>query len=281
MSTVADTSSERRKQKCLARAIEAVERLDDLWGLLYGNPHHLCRYPDDEYVYQSYRVAVLTVLARDPAYEAGWTLACRLLPRTLPTNIRLAAMVDGSDAVPSDLQELRGELIALAFELWEPVELDYETDGDIDSWLPDDESFRFNALVRRVKRERAAFEKRELDMALALWASVPFDPSEPAWTYGEPSPEASGTPNEGERSSVGRKPIALDYEQARRAYWIMCDEYADGGERRKPSVTELCERLSEQGIRIADRTFHGRVTTWRAQGFEWPPSRPSDIDTAA
>lgn len=78
-------------------------------------------------------------------------------------------------------------------------------------------------------------------------------------------------------SRRGRKPIELPYADAQRAYWDMADENEHDGERRHPSMQEVCDRLTAQGTRIRLSTFEGRVAKWRNDGRSWPPPRP-DLD---
>jgi len=290
--SVTGTSDSRRESTRLAFAIESVDRLISLWEVLYEDRTVYQRYAGDEVVFQSYRAATVRCLKDERSYYDTLCRAQTRIPRWLPTNQRLGELDRGviPDTTVSDLQELRGEIIGLAFELGEPHLVDYSVYGDIDNW-DSDASDRYYHLIRTVREKKDAWCKQQALMAELQWASIP-DYELPSWNVTESAPVEPETPctpddlfPEPEQQEAdsplprrGRKPVVMDWPLAARTYWSMKSELENRKDYRSPSISEVCDRLTSNGHRVSEKTFRNRLAD---DGMTWPPAEPNEDHLAA
>jgi len=293
--SVTGTSDSRRESTRLACAIEIVDRLISLWEVLYEDRTVYQRYAGDEVVFQSYRAAAVRCLKDEQCYYDTLCRAQTLIPRWLPTNQRLGELDRGviPDTTVSDLQELRGEIIGLAFELGEPYILDYSIYGDIDNW-DSDAADRYYHLIRTVKEHKQRWRDRVERVVVMEWASIPDDGNNPfvmsVYETAEPEPQKELMsfdelfPDQIEHADSntvaarGRKPIVIDWPLAIREYWSLKNELENRGEYRRPSIPEVCDRLTSNGRGVSAKTFRKRRDE---DGILWPPAELNEDHLAA
>ncbi len=284
-----------RKPARLACAIESVDRLISLWEALYEDRTVYQRYPGDEVVFQSYRAATIRCLKDEDGYYEALCTAMALIPKCLPTNQRLGELDRGviSDTTVSALQELRGEIIGLAFELGEPHIVDYSIYGDIDNW-DSDASDRYYLLIRIVKERKQRWHDRVAQVSMMEWASIPDDGNDPfvvsvyetgdselqqeAVSDDELFPDQADSAETSSQTRRGRKTIVIDWALAAREYWTMKNELENRGEYRRPSIPEVCDRLTCSGRGVSAKTFRKRRDE---DGILWPPAELNEDHLAA
>lgn len=296
--SVTGSSDSRRESTRLAFAIESVDRLISLWEVLYEDRTVYQRYAGDEVVFQSYRAGTIRCLKDEWSYYDTLCRAQSLIPRWLPTNQRLRELDRGliPDTTVSDLQELRGEIIGLAFELGEPHQVDYSLYGDIDN-RDSEASDRYHHLIRTVREKKDAWCKQQALMAELQWAGITEDPfvwNDPfvvsVYETAESEPQQAAVSDDGlfrdqadsaETSSQtrrGRKTIVIDWALAAREYWALKNELENRGEYRRPSIPEVCDRLTCGGRGVSAKTFRKRRDE---DGILWPPAELNEDHLAA
>jgi hypothetical protein len=229
-------------------ALAALQRVRQLWHILFGHEWFSLRARGDEELYQRLRAGLLARLEGEPRYARARELASFALPETLPTSDELVAFdEDVRSYYERGFQRLEAELIRLA--LGEGVGLDT---GKAEAFFVTHDDY-----LNRLEGEAAkAYDHRARALGLL--------PKEARVTQ----------PVRTDGGRRGRTPTDLPYERVGRIWWAMVDEYEAQGERR-PNQSDLCSRLNSLGIPIADRTLRTRIRAWRQVGLTWPPPRPS------
>jgi len=72
----------------------------------------------------------------------------------------------------------------------------------------------------------------------------------------------------------GRPRKDIPYEVAQMAYWQLVDAFEGDGNTSKPTVRDVCDRLTWEG-RTRGKTRFGELTKeWEQHGLAWPPPAP-------
>jgi hypothetical protein len=217
-----------------------------------GGPWVTVRIEGDEYLYQSLLVPLFKNLQDDSGFETALGIAQRLLPESLPTD---DADLEWEYGLKAGISELQGVLIRLCVQ--EHIN-PYEPGADL-FFVAQDEAI--NLLGEKSRKANKDFYRRNLSLQT----------QQPGLSRANPKPgEATQV------RSLGRRPVALDYESTRRIWWELVDSFEETGETRKPNQSDLCERLTSEGISVAPRTLRERIRTWRSSGSRWPPPRPAE-----
>jgi hypothetical protein len=225
----------------LAMAVEVVARLRSIWELLYPDTRDLRRYAGDEAAYQAYRNLLLSSLT-DPEYGPVHALASDLLPRLLPLSEELDAANIIFAEMPGRFERLRNEIVALAFQLHEPITIDYADEPDLDEVF-EEQAWEWTALKKTVGKERSA-------------------------------PDSDKRPASSASLRRGRPATPVTYEIATDAWWHLYN-----ADTKAPTQQHLIDRLTFLGFPISTRTLRNRIAEWQANGQPWPP--PEDRSSAA
>lgn len=228
----------------IARA--ALQRIRDLWIMLFGNPWFSLRYDGfDEVIYQNLRRGLLAQLDRSPQYADAKLNALDTLPDILPTDSDLTLFDEEiRQHYDSEFQRLDALLIQLA--LAEDVNPDPR---NVDALFVTHDDY-LRQLRDLVAKDSNTAQKQ----------------------FAHPLPAQPRIPAKPHRSKpTGRRKVPLPYEAAQTAWWDMSDEML-----RPPTQAEFCDRLTELGYPMSARTLRERIRKWRHQGLDWDPPRPNE-----
>ena len=228
--------------------LAALQRIRRVWCTLFGHELFALRVPNDEELYQRLRSGLIAQLDGDSRHDRARQAAIDALPDELPTSDDLVAFdAELYSFYEGGFQRLEAELIRLA--LAEGLDPDIRN-AEMFFVTHDDYLNQLEPKAAKAIDERAR--------ALGL------QPKDGPRTTSARNPSASR----------GRRPTQLLYEVAQRVWCEMRDDYEDEGEPRRPSQRDLCARLSDMGIPIADRTLRMRIRSWQQEQLAWPPPRP-------
>lgn len=225
-----------------------VRRLKAMLKAMYGGPFVSVRWDGDEWLYQCLYAPLMKNLQGD-GLQSALAKASAILPESLP---------DGEEApelweygLKTGLNALEAELMRRCVaEVVDPYH--HGAGADVFFVAQDDAIKKLQAESKRLNKH---FHEK-----LMRPASV----AEP--TNRAPRGKPAGR--------IGRPTVDIDPGVVAKTYWSMRDEYLDEGESRDPTQKEVCERLTELGHRLSEKTMR-RIL--RAAGIlEWPPPRPEE-----
>jgi hypothetical protein len=236
----------------LVTACACLRHIETLFRAIMGGPWVTVRKEGDEYLYQSLLMPLLKSLQDEPGFETALEITQRILPESLPTD---DADLEWEYGLQAGISKLQGVLMRLCVqEHTNP----YEPGADL-FFVAQDEAI--NLLGEITHKANQDFYRRDLSPQV----------DQPGSSLANPKQDEAA-----QARSLGRRPIALDYESTRRTWWELVDSFEESGETRKPNQIDLCERLTSEGTSIASRTLRKQIRMWRSNGSQWPPPRPTE-----
>lgn len=243
----------------LMMACATARRIEALCRALFGGPYLSARVQGDEYMYQSLRANLLTLLADSAEFAEARNIVLADLPPTLPHDPEPMYDMEWQYGIEPACRKLEAELMRLAIARGVSP---FESGPDL-FFEPWDKSIE-------VAREIMATAERKFAAEHGLPIPGVADSENGDVTSAVTAPTA-GDPRRAPRRQ-GRIPVPLSYRTAQRVWWELTDDSAP----RKPTQQELCDRLAALGFPMSPRTLRDRIAAWRQDGLTWEPPRPAD-----